>query len=401
MPKVVVPLNDTQLKRAKINTENIQKLSDGGGLYLLVDKTDGKFWRMDYTRPHNKKRNTLSFGTYPAISLAEARTMRDEAKKLIAQGIDPSEEKKRVVIEQQYSSKNTFMLIAEEWLSRQDFSPATLKKSKYLLKFAYEELGSRPLSEILPKDVLSVCRKVEAKGNHETAKAIKVKCGQVFRYGVAIGICDRDVTQDLRGALKPPIVTHRAAIIDPDKLGVLLSDIDNYEGRFSTQIALKIAPLVFVRPGELRAAKWNDIDFEARLWKYTPPKTKKQTEIEHIVPLSTQVYDLFMQIRPITKHNEYVFPAVHTNVKPMSDNTINQALRRLGYSGDEVCGHGFRATARTILDETLHYPLDVIEQQLAHTVKDIHGRAYNRTKHLDKRTEMMQAWANYLDGLKD
>lgn len=215
-----------------------------------------------------------------------------------------------------------------------------------------------------------------------------------------MGICERDVTQDLRGVLKPPKVIHRAAIIEPNELGHLLVDIDNYQGKFATQIALKIAPLVFVRPIELRTAKWADIDLEACLWKYTPPKTKKQTGLQHIVPLSNQVMALILAIRPITEKSEYVFPAVHTNVKPMSENTINQALRRLGYSGDEVCGHGFRATARTILDEVLGYPLDVIEQQLAHTVRDMHGRAYNRTKHLDKRIEMMQRWSDYLDGLK-
>lgn len=400
MPKIVTPLTDTQVKRAKSNPDSNQKLFDGGGLYLLIDKSGSKFWRLDYTRPQSKKRNTLAVGVYPAVSLADARLFRDNTKKLLAQGIDPSEQKKKEVIAHQLELKNTFCVLAKEWLSRQDFSEATIKKSEYLLKFAYDDFGNKPVSEITPKDVLDVCRKIETKGNHETAKGVKVKCGQVFRYGVGLGICDRDVTQDLRGVLKPPQVTHRAAIIEPNELGHLLVAIDNYQGKFVTQIALKIAPLVFVRPIELRTAKWSDIDLEAHLWKYTPPKTKKQTGLQHIVPLSNQVMALLLVIKPITEKSEYVFPAVHTNVKPMSENTINQALRRLGYSGDEVCGHGFRATARTILDEVLGYPLDVIEQQLAHTVRDMHGRAYNRTKHLDKRIEMMQRWSDYLDDLK-
>lgn len=400
MPKIVTPLTDTQIKRAKSNPDSNQKLFDGGGLYLLIDKSGGKFWRLDYTRPHNKKRNTLAIGVYPAVSLADARLIRDNTKKQLAQGIDPSEEKKKEALAQELESKNTFYVLAEEWLSRQDFTPATIKKSKYLLGFAYEGFGSKKANEITPKDVLDVCRKIEIKGNHETAKGVKVKCGQVFRYGVGLGVCDRDVTQDLKGVLKPPQVTHRAAIIEPKELSHLLVAIDNYQGKFVTQIALKIAPLVFVRPGELRMAKWVDIHFDTRLWKYTPPKTKKQTELQHIVPLSNQVIGLLLAIKPITEKSEYVFPAMTTILKPMSENTINQALRRLGYGGDEVCGHGFRATARTILDEILGYPLDVIEQQLAHTVRDMHGRAYNRTKHLDKRIEMMQRWSDYLDSLK-
>lgn len=399
MPKLVVPLNDAQIKKAK-PADKPFKMFDGSGLYLLIDKNGGKFWRFDYTRPVVKKRNTIALGEYPEVTLADARRKRDELRKQINQGTDPSEEKKRIAAEKILEHNATFKAVAEDWLKRQNYAPASINKATRLLSYAYLAFGDRPISALNPRDILAVCRKLEDRGVLETAREVKIKCGQVMRYGVAIGVCERDMTQDLRGALQTPVVTHRAAVVEPIAFGRLLSDIDHYDGKLTTQIALKIAPLVFVRPGELRMAKWADIDFDKKLWCYTPPKTKRQTGIEHVVPLSRQVVDLLQSLRPYTQHSEYVFPALHTIVKPMSENTINQAIRRLGYASDEMCGHGFRAAARTILEEVLNYPIEIIEQQLAHVVKDMHGRAYNRTKHIDKRTEMMQAWADYLDTLK-
>jgi integrase len=400
MPKIVVPLTDTRIRTVKATDKPI-KLSDGGGMYLLVDLQGNKTWRLDYTRPIIKKRNTITLGSYPQVSLAEARQQRDRIKKELSEGIDPSTEKKRIAKKNLEEHLNTFHAIAEDWLSRQNYSEATLEKANRLLKYAYMGLGDKPISAITPRDILAICRQLEEKGTFETAREVKIKCGQVMRYGVAIGVCERDMTQDLKGALQATSVKHRAAITEPTDFAQLLNDIDHYNGNITTQYALKIAPLVFVRPGELRTARWADIDFNERLWRFTPPKTKKQTGLDHIVPLSDQAYDLFFKLKDFTDYSEFVFPAIHTKLKTMSENTINQAIRRLGYSSEQMCGHGFRAAARTILEEILEYPIEIIEQQLAHQVRDMHGRAYNRTKHLVKRREMMQGWADYLDRLKD
>ena len=399
MPKVVTPLTDTQIKRIK-SDGSIIKLFDGGGLYLLVDKSGNKFWRMDCTRPVTKKRNTLAFGVYPEVSLADARARRDLVRKDLAEGLDPSDEKKRSAKEELAASLNTFRLVAEDWLKRQNYGENTIPKVERLLRYAYAHIGDKAINTITPQDILVACRQFEVQGYLETAREIKIKCGQVMRYGVALGLCERDMTQDLKGALKTPVVTHRAAIIEPKDFAQLLIDIEHYHGHMTTRYALQIAPLVFVRPGELRSARWEDIDFDKKLWYYTPPKTRRQTGLDHIVPLSRQVCDLLVELKRYTGTSEFVFPAIHTSVKTMSENTINQAIRRLGYEFDQMCGHGFRASARTILEEVLEYPIEIIEQQLAHQVRDVHGRAYNRTRHLEKRTEMMQAWADYLDQLK-
>ncbi|OTG85513.1 integrase [Acinetobacter sp. ANC 4558] len=400
MARTVVPLNDTKIKKAKSQGSNI-KLSDGGGLYLLIDKNNNKFWRFDYYRPYSKKRNTISFGIYPEVSLADARSRREDARSLLAQNIDPQEEKKRITLEHGDALKNTFKFVASEWLSKQSLAESTIKKSKSLFDVIFESIGKKPINKITPVDVLNICRIYERQGKFETAKKVKVKCGQVLRYGVATGLCERDVTQDLRGALTTPVVEHMSAITDPKEFALLLADIDHYDGTYITKIALQLAPLVFVRPGELRHAKWSDIDFDEKIWAYTPPKTKSKTGVELIVPLSTQVLILFEKIYPVTSNqSDFVFPAMTSSLKPMSENTINQALRRLGYEKEKVSGHGFRASARTMLEEVLQFPVEIIEMQLGHQVRDMHGRAYNRTKHLKKRREMMQAWANYCDELK-
>ncbi|HCQ9935560.1 TPA: integrase arm-type DNA-binding domain-containing protein [Acinetobacter baumannii] len=404
MPKTVVPLTDTKIKKAKSENGKSLKLSDGSGLYLLIDKNQNKFWRFDYSRPYTKKRNTIGFGSYPEVSLADARSKRDEARTLLAQNIDPQVERKRVEQEHINSEKNTFGAVAAEWESKQDFAESTIRGHKRLLQVINANIGKKPIDKVTPVEVLNICRIYEKQGKLETAKKVKVKCGQIMRYGVATGRCERDVTQDLRGALKTPKVKHLSALTESNEFAPLLYDIDFYEGTFITQIALKIAPYVFVRPGELRYAKWPDIDLEVDLWRYTPPKTRNKTGVQHLVPIPKQVKELLLKIKELTYdpdgESEYVFPSMTSKLKPMSENTINQALRRLGYTSEQVCGHGFRASARTILEEVLNYPIEIIEQQLAHKVKDMHGRAYNRTKHLEKRREMMQSWADYCDQIK-
>lgn len=402
MPKIVKNLTDSKIKSLKADSNKHQRISDGLGLYLFIHKNGYKYWRFDYSRPYTQKRNTISFGIYPTTSLAEARIRRDEARSLLSQNIDPHVEKVRIENEILNANKNIFSELSKEWMSKQDFAESTIKGQQSLLEVINQHIGQIPVHEIKPTDILKVCQIYEKQEKLETAKKVKVKCGQILRYAVSIGLCERDVTQDLKGALKTPKVTHMAALVEPKEFALLLQDIDHYEGSAITRYALRIAPLVFARPGELRHAKWQDIDLEKGLWSYTPPKTKSQTGVQHIVPLSTQVIHLLSELSQITRYkSEYVFPATTSNIKPMSENTINQALRRLGYTSEQACGHGFRASARTILEEVLEFPIELIEQQLAHQVKDMHGRAYNRTKHLEKRKIMMQKWADYCEQIKN
>lgn len=373
-------------------------LNAGDGLFLEVMPNNAKRWRFRYT--HAGKRKLLSMGLFPAVGLQKAKEARDAARKLLAQGTDPSEQRKDEKATTKLAKASSFRAIATEWLERQtDHANSTRSKDRWLLQFTIDEFGHRPINEVTPPMVLAACRKVESEGKHETARRIKTKCGQVFRYAVATGRAERDPTTDLRGALKSPVVKHRAAITDPKQVAGLLRDIDKCGGQFTTLCALKLAPLVFIRPGELRAAKWADIDLDAALWSYTPPKTRNQTQLEHIVPLPTQAAALLRELHALTGHHAHVF---HSTGKDghMSEAAVLNALRRMGYAKDEMSGHGFRAMARTILDEVLGFRIELIEQQLAHKVADMHGRAYNRTKHLPERTRMMQAWADYLDELK-
>lgn len=375
-------------------------LQVGDGLSLEITPEGAKRWRFRYS--FLGKRKLISMGIYPAIGLAEAKGARDAAKKLLAQGKDPSEKRQEEKAAQKLSHAHSFAAIAKEWLDRQtDKAQVTRDKAQWLLNFAIHEFGHRPITDITPPMIIEVCRKPESEGKHETAHRIKTKCGQVFRYAVATGRASSDPTRDLKDALKPVVVRHRAALTEPSQVAPLLRDIDNYSGYYTTHAALKLAPLVFIRPGELRAALWSDIDLDQAMWRFTPPKTRNQTYLEHVVPLSWQAVATLRDIHALTgKVSKYVFPGLRDLEVCMSENTVNAALRRMGYSSDEMCGHGFRATARTILEEVLGYRIELIEQQLAHKVKDMHGRAYNRTKHLPERREMMQKWADYLDNLK-
>ena len=395
-----MPLTDTFLKTLKYSRDDNkpQREYDTEGLYVEITPKGVKKWQMKYKRPITGKENRLSFGIYPEVSLKEARQKRDNARKLLKDGTDPSEAKKEEKRLSVLQAANTFEAIANEWLNKQDhLAQATHKKSTWLLSFAISNFGQKAITDISSLDVLAVCRIFEDQNKRETAKRIKVKCGQVFRYAIATGRATYEPTQALKGALQPVITNHQAAITDPSQVARLMQDIHGYEGHYITIFALKLAPLVFVRPSELRGALWADIDLEAKEWRYHVHKTKT----EHIVPLSSQAVKLLADLKAISTHSSpYVFPSIRSNQRTMSENTINAALRRLGYTSEQMCGHGFRAMARTILDEVLGYPIEVIEMQLAHAVKDANGRAYNRTKYREQRHKMMQHWSDYLDGLQ-
>jgi integrase len=392
------PLTHTRQAESAKPESKPYKLNAGEGLFLEVMPNGSKRWRLRYQ--FAGKEQMLSFGLFPTVGLQEAREARDTARKQLAQGINPSDKRKDEKAAAKVAATNSFEAVAREWLERQtDKADTTKAKAHWLLQFAIDEFGRRPISEISPPMVLAACRKMESEGKLETARRIKTKCGQVFRYAVATGRAERDPTADLRGALKPPVVTHRAALTDPKQVAQLLRDIDGYSGQFVTCCALKLAPLVFIRPGELRAAKWADIDLEAGQWSYTPPKTRNQTQLEHIVPLSSQAVAILRELRALTGNRPHVFYSTGKEGH-LSEAAVLNALRRMGYAKDEMSGHGFRAMARTILEEVLGWRIELIEQQLAHKVADVHGRAYNRTKHLPERRKMMQQWADYLDSLR-
>ncbi len=394
-PKNRKATTDSEARTAKPEAKEY-KLSFGGGLYLLVKPNGLKYWRMKY-RFKGVEKSPLALGVYPQVSLKDARKQQTSAKELLAQGIDPSEDKKEQKRLSILESANTFEVIANEWLSkRTKVKEVTVKGYQRYLSYAFTAFGHKPVNEVTSPDILALCRTIEARGTIETAHRVKTTCGLVFRYAIATGRATYEPTQALKGALQTVIVKHQAAIVDPSQVARLMQDIQGYEGHYTVVYALKLAPLVFVRPSELRGALWADIDLEAKEWRYHVHKTKT----EHIVPLSSQATKLLAELRAISSNSPYVFPSIRSNQRPMSENTINAALRRLGYTSEQMCGHGFRAMARTILDEKLGYPIEVIEMQLAHAVKDANGRAYNRTKYLEQRHKMMQHWSDYLDGLQ-
>ncbi len=391
--------NIRKLKPPPTTQKAPDKYSFGNGLRLFVYANGKKIWFIDYK--HGANRVSWRIGTYPLITLAAAFKARDDAKQLREQGIDPKahhEERAAMV-----ASIDTFEVIATEWLERQtNLAESTIVKARWLLDFAFKAFGHKPIDKITPPMVLMACRKEESKNHLETAKAIKVKCSQVFRYAVATGRIERDPTTDLRGALKPPQATHRAAITDIKDIPQLLRNIHQYSGDLNTICALKLSPLVFIRPVELRGALWADIDLEAGEWRYVPPKTRNQTKVELIVPLAWQTVEILRQLHELNGHTPYVFYSrAATKHKIMSENTVNLALRRMGYSSDEMCAHGFRALAKTTLKERLKFSEELTELQLGHRIKNIHGTAYDRTSFLDERKVMMQVWADYLDNLRE
>jgi len=394
-----MPLNDTAIRKAKPSAKPV-RMFDTGGLYLEISPAGGKWWRLKYRYTDKEKR--ISLGTYPDTTLAKAREKRDEARRLLADGIDPAENKKAQKAARQENAANSFEVLAREWHARQlaKWSPAQAKKVAGIFENnVYPWIGKRPIVELKPHEILATLRRMEDRGANETARRALQYCGMVFRYAVATGRANRDIAADLKGALAPVITKHRATIIDPSKIGDLLRTIDGYQGTLIVKCALKLAPLVFVRPGELRKATWTEIDLERAEWNI--PAERMKMHEPHLVPLSNQAAAILRELHPLTGHGKFVFPGERSRDRPMSNNTLNAALRRLGYdTSSEITGHGFRAMARTILDEVLGIRPDFIEHQLAHAVRDPNGRAYNRTAHLAERKKMMQQWADYLDTLK-
>jgi integrase len=390
-----MPLSDPAIKKSKPQAKPY-KLSDEKGLYLLVNAA-GKYWRMDYR--FDGKRKTAALGVYPDVSLARAREKRDEARKLIADCIDPGELRKSTKTMNKERAANSFEAVAREWFTKHLADKAETHRDKVirrLEKDVFPWLGGRPVAELTAPEVLATIRRIESRGAVDTSHRVLQSCGQIFRYAVATGRAERDPTSDLRGALTAVKTTHLAAITEPKAVAELLRAIDGFRGSFQVQCALRLAPLLFVRPGELRKAKWTDFDLEQAEWRYLVTKTKT----EHIVPLASQAVAILRELHPLSGHREHVFPGREPS-KPMSDAAINAALRRMGYdTKTEITGHGFRAMARTLLHEELGFPPEAIEHQLAHKVPDTLGAAYNRTKFLKQRTAMMQAWADYLDKLK-
>jgi integrase len=397
MPKRIPPLSDIQIAKAKPAPKEF-KLFDGGGLYLSVTPTGGKLWNLKYRFEGKEKK--LSIGAYPSVSLSEARKRRDEGRELLARGEDPGETRKAEKAAHVAEQQNTFEAVAREWFERfrSQWSDKHAENLwRRLEQDAFPWLGSRQVGEIKAAELLAVLRRIEAR-SLETAFRVKIACGQIFRYAVATGRAERDVAADLKGALPPVKNRNFAAPTNPKDVGPLLRALDGFSGSFVVKCALQLAPLLFVRPGELRHAEWSEIDLYAAEWNI--PGVKMKMKEPHLVPLPRQALEILKSLHPLTGHDRYVFPCQRSPQRCMSENSVNAGLRRLGFEKSEITGHGFRAMARTILDEVLQVRPDFIEHQLAHTVKDPNGRAYNRTTHLAERRKMMQLWADYLDGLK-
>lgn len=392
-------LTEAAIRQAKPK-QKPYKLADGNGSYLEVMPSGAKYWRLKYRYGGKEKR--LALGVYPVVGLAAAREKAREAKAVLADGNDPSALKKHVKYAKQLSTANTFAAVAAEFVDkrkREGAAEVTISKIEWILsQKLFPRIGGIPVAEIKPLQLLAALRPIEQEGLHETANRAKRVASQVLRYAVATGRAERDMTQDLKGALITAKPQHRAAVTDPGELAQLLIAIDGYRGTPEVKAALQLTPMLFQRPGEIRHMEWAEIDWVQGVWEI--PAEKMKMRLAHIVPLSSQALMILKDLQPLTGSGRYVFPSARRGGRPLSENGVLAALRTLGYTSQQVTPHGFRATARTILDEVLGYRVDYIEQQLAHAVKDANGRAYNRTKHLSERKAMMQAWADYLDQLK-
>ena len=390
-------LTETQIKNAKPQ-EKTYTLSDGGGLYLLINPNGGKWWRLKFY--YQKKERLISFGVYPTVSLKEARKRQAEAKELLVKGVDPGEHKKAVKQAIRSESQNSYEIIAREWLNK--YAPSwsetnRLKVTGRQEKDIFPLLGSRPISSITPPELLAALRVIENRGAIDTAHRVLQDCGRIFRYAIATGRAERDPAADLRGALPPAKSNTFVTITDPKEVGGLLRALDAYTGYVVVSHALRLAPLVFVRPGELRQAEWAEFNFEANEWRI--PAAKMKMKQVHIVPLARQALAIIDSLQPYTGHGKYLFPSPRANDRPISDVALLAALRRMGFTKNEMVVHGFRSMASTLLNE-LGYNRDWIERQLAHGERNSIRAAYNYAEYLPERRRMMQEWADYLDSLR-
>jgi len=392
-----VPLTDTAIRNAKPADKPV-RLFDGGGLYLEIAPSGGKWWRLKYRFGGKEKRYSL--GVYPEVTLATARKKRDEAREKLAAGIDPGEAKKAEKRASLLAAAHSFEVVARGWMDERKTTVEPAQHAKTLARMendVFPWLGKRPIAEIDAPEILVVLKRVDGRGARFTAHRIRSEISRVFRYGIKEGHCKADPARDLVDAIPPAQTTHFASITEPEKVGEMLRAFDGFTGTFPVLCALKLAPMLFVRPGELRKAEWAQFDLDKGEWRYFVNKTKT----DHLVPLAAQAVTILRELHALTGEGVYVFPGARDRNRPMSEAAINAALRRLGYdTRTEITGHGFRAMARTILHEELEEKPEVIEHQLAHTVPDSLGRAYNRTKFIKARRSMMQQWADYLDKLK-
>ena len=395
-----MPLSDTSVRAAKPNPDKDYKIADGGGLHLFISKSGGKLWRFRYRFMGTEK--MLSLGIYPEVGLKDARVRRDDAKKLLATGVDPGVEKKRQAVAASIQANNTFNGVALEYIEKLEadgMAEMTLKKAYWLASLLERDLGNRPVAQIEPYEVVAALKKIEKRGTFESAKRAHSFASRVFKYAIWTARAKVDPAADVGGALKSPKLVHHAAILSPEGLGALLRDIEGFEGHPTTYAALRLSPHVFVRPGELRHAEWPEFDFGENLWRI--PGSKMKMGIEHVVPLSTQSVEILLTVREITGDGKYVFPSIRTGDRPMSENTVNVALRRLGYTSDEMTGHGFRSTASTLLNESGKWQPDAIEAALAHQDKNKVRGSYNRGQYWAERVAMAQWWSDYLDELRE
>jgi integrase len=394
-----MPITDTVCRAAK-SREKPYKVSDGGGLYLLVEKNGSKLWRHAFR--FDGKQKLVALGAYPVVSLAEARAGRDTNKTLLAKGLDPSVQRKIDRGAARIARSNTFAIVADELLQKfkaEKEDPKTLEKKKWLLGFISADLGSRPIAEIKAPELLEVLRKIERRGRFYNARRTRSLAGRVFKFAIATNRADRDPSADLAGALISPKVQHRAAVTDPKAVGALLRAIDDLDGQPTTKAALQLIAVTFVRPGELRHAEWNEFDIQNSVWNI--PTEKMKMDRPHKVPLSRQAIDIIEGLRPITGGSRYLFPQIRSWFRPISDGTLNAALRRLGYSKTEMTAHGFRSTASTLLNESRKFSGDAIERQLAHQEDDDTRAAYNFAEFWDERVKMMRWWGDHLDELRE
>lgn len=390
-------LTDRTIKTLK-PSEKPRRAFDAGGLYLEITPGGRRYWRFKYRHVGNEKR--LALGVYPEVSLAAARAKRDQARALLRDGKDPSAVKRAEKLQARVAGGESFEAVAREWLAKQSarMSPATYDKALWMFEqLLFPWIGGQPVSKITATELLATLRRTESRGRHETAHRAKQRASQVFRYAIATGRAERDPAADLRGALQPVISRARAAVTDPAKVAALLKAINGYSGQPTTCCALKLAPMLFVRPGELRQAEWSEFDFDSAEWRI--PASKMKMREEHIVPLPTQAVEILIGLQPLTGQGRYVFPSIRTSARPMCENTINAALRGMGFDKKTMTAHGFRALASTRLNE-MGWPPDVIERQLAHVERNKVRSVYNRAQYMAERRKMMQSWADYLDTLR-